>query len=73
MDTPEADYYHDLDISPSATPGEIKKAYHRLAKIHHPDKMAPGQAVDAADFRKASTYPPAPTTNNVKQPVYRSG
>lgn len=27
-----------LQISPGATPEEIKKAYHKMAHIHHPDK-----------------------------------
>ncbi len=35
MATP--DHYHTLDVSPGATQTEIKKAYRRLAKLHHPD------------------------------------
>jgi hypothetical protein len=32
---------HDvLGISKDATPGEIKRAYHRLAKLYHPDRYA---------------------------------
>lgn len=31
-------YYEDLQLSPNATQDEIKKAYLRLAKEHHPDK-----------------------------------
>jgi DnaJ-class molecular chaperone len=54
MDVPEPDYYVDLGISPSASQIEIKRAYHRLAIIHHPDKKAPGQAIDAAKFRQVS-------------------
>ncbi|MBC7874079.1 MAG: J domain-containing protein [Ferruginibacter sp.] len=32
------DYYHILELDPSATQQEIKKAYRRLAQQYHPDK-----------------------------------
>lgn len=32
------DYYRILELEPSATQAEIKKAYRRLALLHHPDK-----------------------------------
>lgn len=35
---PIKDYYTILELSPSATPDEIKKAYRRLALLYHPDK-----------------------------------
>ena len=31
-------YYADLGLSPHATPAEIRAAWLRLAKEHHPDK-----------------------------------
>ncbi|KAF2667483.1 DnaJ-domain-containing protein [Microthyrium microscopicum] len=44
------DYYQDLELQKSATKTEIKRAFHRLAKIHHPDKNGPDASGDA--FRK---------------------
>ena len=32
------DLYNILEIEPTSTETDIKKAYHRLAKIYHPDK-----------------------------------
>lgn len=32
------DYYKVLGVSSNATQSEIKKAYHRLTKVYHPDK-----------------------------------
>jgi len=32
------DYYSILELKPSATLPEIRKAYRRLAQLHHPDK-----------------------------------
>jgi DnaJ-class molecular chaperone len=41
------DHYTTLGVARSATPEEIKKAYRRLAAIHHPDKGG-----DTAQFQK---------------------
>ena len=41
------DHYQILGIAKNATPDEIKKAYSRLASIHHPDKGG-----DTAEFQK---------------------
>jgi molecular chaperone DnaJ len=41
------DHYATLGVAKNATPEEIKKAYRRLAAIHHPDKGG-----DTAEFQK---------------------
>ncbi|KAI1773226.1 DnaJ-domain-containing protein [Hypoxylon cercidicola] len=46
------DYYTDLGISQQASYRDIRLSYLKLARKHHPDKTAPGQSIDAKDFRK---------------------
>jgi len=46
------DHYFELGLDEYATTAEIKKAFKRLALLHHPDKKAPGQTIDAIEFRR---------------------
>ncbi|MGN6616679.1 MAG: J domain-containing protein [Ilyomonas sp.] len=47
----EKDYYQILQVSPNATPGEIKRSYRRLAFKYHPDKNF-GDALTEAVFKQ---------------------
>jgi len=44
------DYYKILEISKEASTSEVTRAYRRLAKVHHPDK------VDEADKEAATVH-----------------
>lgn len=48
-----SDYYALLEVSNTATPEELKRAYRRLARTHHPD-MNPGDAEAEAKFKEIS-------------------
>lgn len=47
------DYYEVLGVSKGATDDELKKAYRRLAKEHHPD-LNPGDKASEAKFKEAN-------------------
>ena len=36
-------HYDTLEVQPAATPAELKKAFRRLARLHHPDKGGDAQ------------------------------
>ena len=50
MTTRHPDYYALLGVEPDATTAQIKKAYRKLARLHHPDTN-PGDPQAAARFR----------------------
>jgi curved DNA-binding protein CbpA len=49
--TQHPDYYALLGVEPDATLAQIKKAYRKLARLHHPDTN-PGDPQAAARFRQ---------------------
>ena len=48
-----SDYYQTLGVSKNASPDEIKKAFRRLAREHHPDKN-PGDKAAEEKFKDVS-------------------
>ena len=47
------DLYKILGLDKNASKEDIKKAYHRLAHIHHPDKKSDDDASDYIKIREA--------------------
>ncbi|HEX6203011.1 MAG TPA: DnaJ domain-containing protein, partial [Thermoanaerobaculia bacterium] len=53
MTQPEPDLYAALDVPPDADEAEIRRAFQKLARRHHPD-LAPGDAEGARRFAAAA-------------------
>ena len=54
METYDFDLYEALDLGPDAHEAEIKKAYRRLALLHHPDRTG-GNETESATARVETT------------------
>jgi curved DNA-binding protein CbpA len=57
-----ADYYGILGLTPDATLADVKKAYRKLARQHHPDRnnADPGASPKPARFQAKSLNWPRP-------------
>ena len=64
------DLYSVLQVPPSATADDIKKAYRKLSMIHHPDKNK-GNPEATAMFQKVSeAYQVLSMTHNATHLTY---
>lgn len=62
------DYYKILELEPTATPADIKKAYRRLAQQYHPDKNADKEYAQSYFIEIKEAY--EVLTNPSKKEIY---
>ena len=62
------DYYRTLNVKKTATPEEIKSAFHELAKLHHPDVQ--GASTSAAETFKAVNEAYSVLSDSAEKAVY---
>ncbi|POV97848.1 hypothetical protein PSTT_14801 [Puccinia striiformis] len=63
----EEDYYKILELGSDAGPSEIRTAYLRLIKLHHPDKLKPSHHHPASTVHSHSPQQPSPTDHQYAQ------
>jgi len=69
-DADDIDLYEVLGINSSATKAEIKKAYHKAALAHHPDKVAAEEREEAEIRFKASKQAYEILSDDQKRSLY---
>ena len=47
-------HFERLGVSPKAKPAEVKRAYHELAKVLHPDKLSPATPDDVRSLTRSA-------------------
>jgi DnaJ family protein A protein 2 len=62
--------YELLNVSPTANESEIRKAYYKLAKIHHPDKAKDGDNEKAEEKFKEIKFAYEVLTDKSKRDIY---
>jgi DnaJ family protein A protein 2 len=62
--------YDLLEISPTASDNEIRKAYYRLAKLNHPDKLQEGDKEAAEEKFKEIKFAYEVLSDKSKREIY---
>ncbi|MBI4344306.1 MAG: J domain-containing protein, partial [Euryarchaeota archaeon] len=70
MPAEKRDYYEVLGVPKGASKEEVKKAYRRLAKKYHPDKMPPERKKEAEERFKVLSEAYGVLSDDQKRKVY---